>query len=268
MKRLLTVVLLIAFMVPSAWAEMHISTFDDLTLASESYWNGDDDGSGYGTTSGFISGDNYFANYEAAAYYSWEGFAYSNTTDTITAGSTNQYSAYSNGGAGGGVGGSENFGVAFTMTMWGQSADTYNGYTSGDYAQTVEGFYATNTTYAYLSMLNGDSYATAFDEDDWFLLTINALNENYEETGDYVEFYLADGTDIVDDWTWVDTSELGEVYGLSFELTSSDVGTYGMNTPAYFAMDNLTTSTVPVPGAVFLMASGMIALAGVRRKTN
>ena len=255
---------LIALLAPGV-CPAAVATFDDLTLAPESYWNGDDDGTGYGTYSGFTSGDNYFANYEAAAYYSWEGFAYSNTTDTTTAGTANQYSAIT----AGGVDGSENYAVAFTMTMWGQSAQTYNGYTTGEYAQVVEGFYATNTTYAYLSMLYGDSYATAFDEDDWFKLTIYALDSSYNQTGDSVEFYLAEGTDILSAWEWVDLTSLGAVYGLEFALSSSDGGSgYGMNTPAYFAMDNLTTSPVPVPAAVWLLGSGLIGLIGVRRKNR
>jgi hypothetical protein len=277
MKRrsiLLTISIVVAALMFCASSYAALSTFEDLTLASESYWNGDDDGSGYGTYSGFISGDNYFANYEAAAYYSWEGFAYSNTTDTTTAGYTNQYSAIT----GGGVSGSDNYAVAFTMTMWGQPAQTYNGYSTGEYAQIVEGFYVTNTTYAYLSMLNGDAIAKAFGgedgtDEDWFLLTVYALDESYEHTGASVEFYLADYRSsnssedyILNEWTWVDLNGLGAVYGLEFALSSSDGGSgYDMNTPAYFAMDNLTTSAVPVPAAVWLLGSGLIGLIGIRR---
>ena len=41
---------------------------------------------------------------------------------------------------------------------------------------------------------------------------------------------------------------LGEVYGLSFGFESTDNGEWGMNTPAYFALDNLayTPNTVSV----------------------
>ena len=262
MKKGLLFLLSIFLFFVSSQSFAAISTFEDLPLSLESYWSGDDDGSGYGTYSGFISGDSYFTNYQCTAYDSWEAFAYSNMTDTTTAGYTNQFSAIT----GGGVNGSSNYAVAFTYTMWGQTAQTYNGINSGDYAQVVNGFYVTNTTYAYLSMLNGDSVAKAFDEDDWFLLTVYGLDSNYEQTGDYVEFYLAEGTDILSTWEWVDLTDLGVVYGLEFELTSSDTGAYGINTPAYFAMDNLETSPVPIPGSLLLLGSGLLGFWGIRRK--
>ena len=66
-----------------------------------------------------------------------------------------------------------------------------------------------------------------------------------------MEFYLAEGTDLLDTWEWVDLTSLGVVYGLEFELTSSDTGAYGMNTPAYFAMDDLESTPCP-----FLPPSG------------
>lgn len=235
------------------------ATFDDLALAPGYYWNGDDDGTG--TYSGFTSGDNYFLNYQYTAWNYWEGFASSNMTDTTTAGYTNQFSAIT----GGGVNNSSNYAVAYTANYNGQPAQTYNGYTTGEYAQVVEGFYVTNTTYAYLAMLNGEGGATAFGNDDWFLLTVYALDSSYSRQIDnYVEFYLAEGTDILSTWEWVDLSSLGAVYGLEFELTSSDNGQYGMNTPAYFAMDNL--SSVPIPGAVLLLGSGLLGLAGLKRR--
>ena len=257
------------------------STFEDLTLDPEFYWNGDDDGSDYGTASGFISGDSYFANYEAAAYYSWEGFAYSNMTDTTLTGTDGQFVAYSGGGTGGGVNGSDNYAVAFAMTMWGQPAQIYNGYSTGEYAQVIEGAYFTNNAYAYHSMMEGDSYAKKFggttgEDEDWFLLTIHALDENYETTGASVDFYLADFRSsnssedyIIDDWTWVDLSGLGAVYGLEFSMSSSDGGSgFGMNTPAYFAMDDLTASPVPIPGSVLLLGSGLLGLFGIRRRPD
>jgi hypothetical protein len=39
----------------------------------------------------------------------------------------------------------------------------------------------------------------------------------------------------------VDCSKLGSVDSITFYLSSSDVGSFGMNTPAFFCMDNFTT---------------------------
>lgn len=102
----------------------------------------------------------------------------------------------------------------------------------------VKQAYFTNATYAYLSMKNGDAYAKQFDATDWFKLTITGWIGNVK-TGD-VEFYLAQKGNIVKDWQLVNLESLGFVNKLTFELTSSDTGEYGMNTPAYFCMDGLS----------------------------
>lgn len=273
--------LVVLLLAPGISAYAGVATFDDLTLAPETYWNGNDDGLanyGYGTPSDFTSGDNSFVNYQAAAYLSWEGFAYSNTTDTNTAGVPNQFSAIT----GSGVNGSANYGVAFTMNMWSaQTAQTFNGATTGKSSQVVDGFYITNTTYAYQSMVNGDSYAKVFGggdgtDADWFKLSIHGLDSNYEKTGASVDFFLADFRSdesdqdyIVDEWTWVDLSGLGVVSGLEFNMSSSDGGGgRTMNTPAYFAMDDLTTHAVPLPAAAWFLGSGLLGMVGLRRRNQ
>ena len=220
-----------------------VSTFDDLSLDPESYWNGD----GGDVTEYFISGGASFQNDNAG--YSWSGFSYSNTTDTTTEGYTNQFSVYT----GGGIDGSANYGVSYIMLDW--EGGTYDPipniiYLADASGNEVQGLYVTNTTYAALSMLNGDSFAKKFggtggDDPDWFLLTIKGIDSEANYTGT-VEFYLADyrfadnSQDyIVDEWTWVDLNSLGTVVGLEVCVSSSDTGDWGMNTPSYFAMDNL-----------------------------
>lgn len=68
-------------------------------------------------------------------------------------------------------------------------------------------------------------------------------------SNDSIDFYLADyrfldntKDYIVDTWEWVDISELGSVDSLTFRLSSSDTGIFGMNTPAYFCIDNVFDS--------------------------
>ena len=114
--------------------------------------------------------------------------------------------------------------------------------------------YVTNTTFAYLAVAEGNDgqepgqpplfVKGPFTDDDWFKLEIVGQDSTGTETG-RVDFYLADfrngASTIIDDWTWINLQGLGDgVKSLAFELSSTDEGMFGMNTPAYFAMDNLT----------------------------
>ncbi|MGK7940195.1 MAG: DUF4465 domain-containing protein [Crocosphaera sp.] len=213
--------------------------FEDLPLAPESFNNGSD-GSG-----GFTSRGAFFNNNFNSDFNSWSGWSYSNTTDTTTPGFVNQFSAFT----GEGFGGSSNYGVAFSFNP-GDSRIILPERT------TPLSMQITNTTYAALSMLNGDQFGKVFggqtgDDPDFFLLTITGLNASDEVIGT-IDFYLADyrfsdnSQDfIVDTWNEVDLTNLKGATSLSFALTSSDLGTFGINTPAYFAVDNLVVSSVP-----------------------
>lgn len=215
--------------------------FEDLTLpGADSEWDGSDE------SGGFTSGSAFFSNYYNTAWGSWSGFAYSNHTDNVTSGFGNQYSSY----PGEGFYGSPNYAVFYSS-----GTITFN-----QNQQSVElaGVYVTNTTYTAIDMRDGSVFSKQFGSpngadgnpdgtngEDWFLLTIYGLDENGDTTAN-VEYYLADyrfpnNNDdyIVDTWEWVDLTSLGAVYGLTFGLTSSDVGQWGMNTPAYFALDNI-----------------------------
>ena len=227
-KTLLLVKLLILAVVFNANAQIG---FEGLL---KDYWNGSD------LTGGFHSNNYQFVNYYNQAYGSWSGFARSRTNDVTTTGYANQYSAIT----GIGNNSSETYLTSF-ISSW-DGAD----YVKLDTASSVNGVYVTNSTYAYLSMRDGDAYSKKFggatgDDPDFFILTIKGFNNG--SYTDSVNFYLADfrfsdnSQDyIVNTWTFVDLSSLNSVDSLTFELSSSDNGTYGMNTPAYFCIDDLT----------------------------
>jgi len=106
-------------------------------------------------------------------------------------------------------------------------------------AAKVPGMYVCNSAYAYASMTKGDDFAgEPFGDDDWFLLTISGSLEG-KAVNNQVTFYLAKGKNIVADWTYVDLSTLGKVDELHFALTGSRTGEWGLNTPAYFCIDDL-----------------------------
>lgn len=267
----LVVVLFIAGSVNAASAST--ATFDDLTLANESYWSGtypsDDVGGSYGQTT-FNSGGVTFNNYSDGDWGAWHGWAYSNTTDTTTGSWTNQYSAIT----GGGVAGSGNYGVCYDA----RNTSGFGTWPTLDLPGTgaiVSGAYFTNTTYSALAIKNGSGFNKKFggtggNDPDWFKLTISGIDNTGTKIG-AVDFYLADFTFadneedyIINQWTWLNLSTLGTVKTLQFSLSSSDdSGVYGINNPAYFAMDNLT---IPEPAAIMLLTVGGLFLRKRNRK--
>lgn len=230
--------------------------FEDLPLAPESYYNGSD-GAG-----GFTSNGTFFNNDFDDRFPAWSGWSYSNVTDNATPGYGNQYSAVTAGGADG----SSNYAVGFASAPGEATIDL-------PASMFPQSMLVTNTTYAYLSMLHGDQFAKQFggpagDDPDYFLLTITGLDGGGKPMG-AVEVYLADYRfedsaldTLVGSWTEVDLSALSSARKLSFGLESTDVGQFGMNTPAYFAVDNL--HLVPEPTVLVLLAMG--ALAACRRR--
>ncbi len=224
---------LVVVLAAAGAANADIATFEDLDLPAESYWNGSD-GSG-----GFTSGSVHLSNNYNADWGSWDGFSYSNATDTAVEGLAAQYNAIT----GAGQGGSANYAVGYVG--W-ELPPTVTLSSPG----VVDGLYVTNCNYAYYAMLDGDAFSKKFgggsgDDPDFFLLTITGKNAGGAATGT-VDFYLADYRSadnsadyIVDTWQYVDLTSLGVVGSLEFTLSSSDVGDWGMNTPAYFVVDTI-----------------------------
>ncbi len=221
------------------------------SLGAQSYYNGADGAAGF--SSGGARFSNSFTDW-GGGFTSWAGWSVSSVVNTTTPGYVNQYAAW----PGSGAGGSALYGVAYVSAF-----DPLPAITLPVGAQ-VQSLQVTNTTYAGLAMRNGAAPAKKFGGDtgtdpDWFKLTITGLDASSATVGT-VDFYLADyrfansASDyIVDTWTTVDLSSLAAARTLRFSLSSSDVGTFGINTPTYLAMDNLTY--VPEPAALALVAA-------------
>jgi hypothetical protein len=137
----------------------------------------------------------------------------------------------------------------------------------------------TNTTYTALTMKNGDGFgfSKAFggptgSDADYLLLTAYGTDAVGTVLGS-AEFYLADyrfadnGLDyIVNTWTTWDLTALGNASRIYFNLSSTDVGQFGMNTPGYFAADNLQIVAVPEPSSFVLMIAAVAGALLLRRK--
>ena len=247
----LTMMAALSLLTINGFAQLDTATFENLSLAPNSY---NDGASGSGP---FVSGYTTFQNSYNSSWMYWDaGFAYSNQGDTAVSPSDYLTQLYQTK-AGTGQNSSANFGIGqqgakVLFSFTGAGALSY-------------GMYITNTTFAYNSMALGDGIGKKFGDTlntphsatgvhgsfpDWFKLSIVGYYGGLA-TADTVNFYLADyrfANDsldyIIKDWTYVDLTPLGHVDSISFTMTSSDVGAFGINTPTFFCIDNLVSSLI------------------------
>ncbi len=216
-----------------------IANFSEIELATESYWNGSDESGGF--TSGNVFFPNYFTDW-GGGMTSWSGFSVSNITDNTTPGFENEFSSIT----GSGYNNNSNYAVAYIS-----DPNTYEnimfielvGLAAG---KMVDGIYITNSTWAALAMQDGDGYADAFEQGDYFKVTFTGFNNDTETSS--VTFFLADFRSnnagehyIVNTWEWVNLKSLGNITKVKITLESTDIGEYGMKTPAYFCIGQVIT---------------------------
>ena len=229
-----------------------VATFEDTGIAmnADNYYCGDESGevfdnwgsTGYCCT--FTSGKFRFTVNYTPAWASWSGYALSSRSETTYNTLTpDQFNACT----GSGYGGTGHFLVVFTF---GERIEVLG----NPEGEEVKGFYLTNNAYTLSSILNGDSYSgPAFEKGDWLMLTITGTHADGTESS--VNTMLADYRSedaqshyYLGNWQWVDLSTLGKITSLSFNMTGSRTGDYGLNTPAYFCMDNLNGTPDGVDG--------------------
>lgn len=244
MKRTITKLAVALGLIGTVNVNAQTLTFEEFTLADSSYYknlNGTDWSSGPAT---------FRYDYNTSWDYWSDGSSYTNMTDSADGSYTNLYGCIAHKG----INLSNNY-----VTMQNGSIVTFSNNTT-----MVDGFFITNTTYAWKAIKNGDSFARKFGDTtgtgsglsivqgeypDWFKVIVRGYNSGILLT-DSVEFYLADyraaGTAndyAVKNWQYVNCTSLGQVDSLKFELKSSDSGQWGINTPAFFAIDNMVLST-------------------------
>ncbi len=244
------------------------------------YWKGKD-GAGQFTVDGVTFSNGYHTDWG-----NWDGFAYSNVIDTTTDGWTNQFAVYLDETSIRSASESGNYLVSY-CALDGMGASSDPTITLADDMQFAS-IWLSNTTYAALSMFNGDSFAKKFGgangtDHDWFSLTISGtdmLGNTLEKTYLMAE-YLTDAKTLdlnpLDDTTtdngWFEINLAQDGFAgsqISFTMNSSDSGMWGMNTPAYFALGKMTVSrntAVPEPSTwAMLIGMSVIGLSSWRQR--
>lgn len=240
MKKTITLIASIVLMMSVSKAQ-NVAHFEDLTLATDSFYL---DSASTPFTSNQITFHHDWTYSPWGDYWS-NGFSYSNMTDSVTSGFNNQYSAK----AAKGYNSSANYIVGQSTSIVRLGTDGWDFF--------AEGVYVTNSTYAYNSMRDGDMFAKKFggptgNDPDWFKLNIRRYYNGILQN-DSIEFYLADfrfsdnSQDyILKTWEYVDLTSFDVIDSLEFSVSSSDVGAFGMNTPAYFCLDNLSINPIVI----------------------
>ncbi|MEI7829850.1 MAG: DUF4465 domain-containing protein [Prolixibacteraceae bacterium] len=208
-------------------------TFETLAIPASGVWNGSD-GTGSFSVDDFI-----FANLFDSKYLVWSGFVYTQKNDVKTQGFENQFSVFDQ------MNGSNKFALYHPFYQGEAFATFPNGAENS-----ILSIDLCNTAFAALTMKYGDAFSKKFggitgNDPDWFKLTVNGYNRSNVKVGS-VDIYLADFRSedsskdyILDKWTTFDLTSLGKVNKISFSFTSSDTGTYGINTPDYVCLDNI-----------------------------
>lgn len=245
MKQLVVVIILSVLSINLLQAQQ-TENFDGSTfsLTTNSYYKN------ITTDNWSVSGINPFANFR----YHWDtayggywksGFAYTNIKDSVHGDFSNLYGSITNGAFNG-----NNYVTAQSGGVIKMNQPYYS----------LSGFFVTNSTYAYKVMKNGNFAARKFGDTtgthsglaqgtypDWFKLIVRPY-KNGLLLNDSVQFYLADyrpnGTTsdyIVKNWLYVNCTSLPPSDSILVTLKSSDNHpVYGMNTPGFFCMDNIS----------------------------
>ena len=167
---------------------------------------------------------------------SWEGF----TLSKVSQDTANVFGCVANGGLNG-------VGTPYIIGYFSDWVTESQGFSSNiilfDQEYYPEYVYICQNSNTMEAIANGNVFnARPFTENDTLALIISALNSSLEETQS-LTYYLAVDGEMNRDWVKVPLAALGKTSGLSFRMTTTDMGDFGANTPLYFALDALTVNT-------------------------
>ncbi len=222
-------VLMVAALLCTFACFAQVVDFEDLTLNPNSSWIGSD-GTGQFTSSYLTLYNDYDNNYG-----SWQGFAYTNGTDT----ESNSYSNLSSC-VGHGAGNSAYYVTGYIGTDWmgdnsqipvGMKINTEN---AGDFAN--------RGAYFCMPVLLKKWVDREYASNQFYFKLKASAYANGTLVGEQ-EIMMADFTEghsyMMDDWTFVDLSWIENADSMNFTaLSNDDAGGYGINTPMYFCMDD------------------------------
>ena len=272
-------------------AQTTVLDFESLPVPAGQFFNGDTNASSPYRDNFSITGtrDNFgeteflqlweasdveFFNGYTPGFGSWNGFSWSKVADTTTPGFANQYASFSGGGsdgAGGTITGT-NYAVGFGNQSFFNLPEAVQ-------LQSVD---ITNTTYAGISMRDGDSFAKKFggasgNDEDFFKLTLTGF-EDVNLGGNSIgaidvflaDYRFSDNSEdyILDSWNQFDLTNLGSARSIGLSFTTTDNGDFGANTPLFVAIDNLSYSINSVPEPATPLLLSMWALALIARRSR
>ena len=220
-------------------------SFEGQNLNADGFWIGVPEGNSYsydddwgGTTTtytdnvykeGPVSFPVTYSLYTSAYGTSdfWSGFAISSRTATTFDAATLTPDQYNN------VIGKAHSGKNFcVITTYGEKISLGSGVV-------IKSLYFTNSAYTVNSILNGVNYSgDKFAANDWFKCTL--IGEKADGTTVSKDIDLAKNGGYVNDWQLLDLSDMGAITSLSFAFSGSRSNDWGVLTPAYICIDDVT----------------------------
>jgi hypothetical protein len=245
MKKLNSLLLLVLLVIVSSCGgdddNSVVTSFEGKLTAANSYFQSSSQtlSGGYYTdhfkdNQGLLTFDHYYSIYGSKRYYA--GFTYTNSSDVTTGNSTASIC---------GKGKVGNIYLNAYCSDYSPAVMTINNTT--DYC--INGCWVSNSVYAYNCMTTSDwAPATKFKANSYYMVTAYALDSNGNNikvngkalsASIYLAKYTKDSDLPSKVWQWFDLTSLSSATKIKFSVSSSDTGTYGVNTDVDICIDGI-----------------------------